>query len=332
MVNRRNQAVSLGTLSLKDAVLKILKIVGSLSLLAVLVWLVDPVALVEALSQITLANFTVLMLLSFIMIAISALKWQLFLQAFGESIPFLKLFRFYLAGYFINVIFPSYIGGDVLRSYQVGKAVGQHRAASATLLERYTGLLAMSLLGMGAALYEDRLLSVPIRLLVIGLGLAVFILSLVAIYAQFDAEKLPSKLIRKIGTHVSRLHEIMSQTSRNYGLWGKALLISFTYHVLTVANTYVAAQAVGWTNPPITELFVVLPIILIISAIPIAPSGLGIQEGAFMHFLQLLGATSPQALGVGIVLRAKTYILAFLGWIVWSADNAGREKLDQRRN
>ena len=79
----------------------------------------------------------------------------------------------------------------------------------------------------------------------------------------------------------------------------------------------VAAQAVGWENPPVWDLFVVLPLILLLAALPVAPSGLGLQEGAFYFFLHAVGANSGQALGVGIVLRAKSYAIAILGGLVW---------------
>jgi uncharacterized protein (TIRG00374 family) len=262
------------------------------------------------------------MLISFIMIGVSAFKWQLFITFLGAHVRFLRLFALYLTGYFINILFPSYIGGDALRSYYVGKAVGQRQALSATLLERYTGLLAMAILGMLAACYEDKLLGIGTRALVVSLGIAVLGLTVTAYYVRLDPERFKNKFVKKIFIKVSQLHELMLQTSNQSGLWLKAMCISFFYHILTVANTYVAGVAVGWSNPPIAELFVVLPIILILGALPITPSGLGIQEGAFFHFLQMLGATSPQALGVAVLLRAKTYVLALVGWVVWSLSGA----------
>ncbi|NBO19859.1 MAG: hypothetical protein EBV03_11695, partial [Proteobacteria bacterium] len=97
----------------------------------------------------------------------------------------------------------------------------------------------------------------------------------------------------------------------------KALLLSVLFHSVTVVNTVAAGYVVGWDNPPIRELFVVLPLILLVGALPITPSGLGIQEGAFFYFLGGLGASPGQALGIALVLRAKSYLLALLGWLCW---------------
>jgi len=97
----------------------------------------------------------------------------------------------------------------------------------------------------------------------------------------------------------------------------KAIGLSLLFHTLTVVNTAAVAAAVGWTEVPWSDLFVVVPLILLVGAIPLSPQGLGIQEGAFLFFLESIGATSAQALGVGIVLRAKSYVLALLGGGVW---------------
>ena len=297
---------------------KIFKIAFSIALLALLIWIADPAKVIQSLSQVSLLDFGILMIISFLLIGLSAIKWQLFIEYLGAKVSLFRLFALYLTGYFINILFPSYIGGDALRSYYVGKTVGQHQALSATFLERYTGFLAMAFLGMLAALYENDLLDFSTRAIVVCFGLTVILVTIVAFYLRLDPERFSNKYLRKIIANISRLHELMLQTSNRPGLWIKAMVISLLYHFLTVANTYVAGLAVGWVDPPIGQLFVVLPIILVLGAIPITPSGLGIQEGAFFHFLQMLGATAPQALGVAVLLRAKTYVLALIGWIVWT--------------
>jgi uncharacterized membrane protein YbhN (UPF0104 family) len=97
----------------------------------------------------------------------------------------------------------------------------------------------------------------------------------------------------------------------------RALGLSVVFHLLTVVNTAAVGMAVGWIDIPLEGLLVVVPLILLVGAIPISPQGLGIQEGAFMFFLHSLGATSAQALAIALVLRAKSYVLALLGGLLW---------------
>ena len=64
-------------------------------------------------------------------------------------------------------------------------------------------------------------------------------------------------------------------------------------------------------------LFIVVPLVLLVSMVPLTPAGIGIQEGAFLFFLQRIGATEAQGLGVGVVLRAKVMVIAMLGGLLW---------------
>ena len=57
--------------------------------------------------------------------------------------------KLYTVGYFFNTFTPSYVGGDLARSFHLGKYLSnQSDALIATFLERFTGLLAMSMLGV----------------------------------------------------------------------------------------------------------------------------------------------------------------------------------------
>jgi uncharacterized membrane protein YbhN (UPF0104 family) len=103
----------------------------------------------------------------------------------------------------------------------------------------------------------------------------------------------------------------------DFRLVAKALVISLMFHLLTVINTAAVASAIGWSTVPWTSLVIVVPLILIVGAVPISPQGLGIQEGAFVFFLSSVGATTDQALAIALVLRVKSYLLAICGGLLW---------------
>jgi uncharacterized membrane protein YbhN (UPF0104 family) len=120
-----------------------------------------------------------------------------------------------------------------------------------------------------------------------------------------------------LGPSIAKVQSAFKLVRGRSGLLFTTLALSFLFHLIAVLNTAVAAWAVGWVNVPLIELCVVVPLILIVGAIPVAPAGLGIQEGAFYFFLTGIGATPAQALMVGLVLRAKTYLLGVIGWFSW---------------
>ncbi len=296
--------------------LKFLKILLAGIVIIFLFYNVDLPQLWQALGNLTWPVALYLILLTVALIAISALKWKFFLESFGTIVSLGHLIKLYILAYFVNLIMPSYLGGDLVRSWYVGKQVGQHAALSSTILERYTGILAMLSLALCFMWFVD-LVTFEMKLTVILLFLALATGTCLALSPSILNWFSRFKIFSPIQKHLQKIQNCFLLVRKNPSLLTKTLALSFLFHSLTVLNTMAAGYAVGWWDPPIGDLFVVLPLILIIGALPIAPSGLGIQEGAFFFFLVGIGATPEQALGIGIVLRIKQYLVAPIGGIFW---------------
>ena len=289
--------------------------------------LVGVTEMLKVFSEVDPFWLVLLLLLAPVMVWASCLKWNLFIKASGNSVPMSHLMKLYTVGYFFNTFTPSYVGGDVARSFHLGKYLSNQRDAFiATFLERFTGLLAMSLLGviflsLGASATSG--LSIAILSVAFGafvLGLICFSLRFANFsfgIARWACNYLPEKLSGKIVKLIEKVDEGMCHARNNRLLLFKALLLSLFFHCLTVLNTYLGARTVGWDNPDIAGLFVVVPLVLLVSMAPITPSGLGIQEGAFLFFLQRIGGTKAHGLGVGVVLRAKIVLLGLIGGLIW---------------
>lgn len=288
----------------------------ALLILALLIYAVDVRELWGALSKLTLGAIVYLTLIAIAMLYLSALKWNLFLEALGSSVSVFRLFNLYLLGYFVNLILPSYIGGDAARSWYLGKSVGQHEAFTATIMERYTGLVGMVLMALVMMWFvPDVTWAIKLAVLAVGIGLAIITALALSPKLLAQLERIPK--CADVVKHLKKVQAGLLFISKDWKLLSKAMVLSLTYHVFTVINTHAAAFAVGWTDPHFMGLFVVVPLILLIGAIPLAPNSLGIQEGAFYFFLMGLGATPAQALGVGLVLRIKSYVMALVGGVVW---------------
>ncbi|MCO6432023.1 MAG: flippase-like domain-containing protein [Deltaproteobacteria bacterium] len=281
-----------------------------------LLYLAGPRELLQTLSQLTAATFAYLMLISFLLIHVSVLKWQLFLQHFSERVSSFRLFNLYLTGYFVNLILPSYLGGDAVRSFYIGKRVGQHEAAAATILERYTGIVAMLLFAF-VFMWQVEAVTWQIKGAVVACLAALFTGTIFVLSRGMLQLAGRITVLKPAVPHLDKVRDALHLARKDRGLLIKAMSLSFLFHTITVLNTAAAAFAVGWFDPPIWDLFVVLPLILLIGALPVSPNGLGMQEGAFYFFLHSIGATPAQALGVAVVLRAKSYVLALIGWLSW---------------
>lgn len=293
-----------------------LRVVLGVSLVAILLFCVDLRGVANALLDITSIDLVIIFALSFALVWVSVLKWRLFLERLGISASVLHLFRLYLVGYFVNLIMPSAIGGDVVRSLYVGRDVDKVRAMSATLLERYTGFLAMVTMALVAVSWAPQVThGVLVATVTIGVAAVGFTAVLVTgtLVRVCSFLRVPEKILGKL----ARLQEGVQWGLSDRPLLIRAGILSLIFHLLTIVNTAAVAHAVGWHAVPWSDLLVVVPLILLVGAIPISPQGLGIQEGAFLFFLHSVGATTGQALAVALVLRAKSYVLALCGGLLW---------------
>jgi len=325
-VSATNQIAAEGAKSFaKKRHLSATSIARSLLALALLCWLIfyqiDFKSLIAAFSELTFDMVAALLVISVLLVYVSALKWSFFLRVFGTRVSVVALFGLYLIGYFVNLIVPSVVGGDALRSYYIGAKSGHHEAVTATLLERYTGCVAMAVLAF-SLMWNVALVTWQIKVVVTFFALFMCAISFVALSPRTLALLERTiftriRFLKRVDHHIRRIQEGFRVAQKDTVLLLKAFALSFFFHSLTILNTVAAGYAVGWHEPPIQELFVIVPVILLVGALPITPGGLGVQEGAFYYFLTGIGATPAQAVGIAVILRANTYVLAISGGLVW---------------
>lgn len=271
--------------------------------------------LLDTLGQISLSMVGYLLLITVVLLFLSVFKWQLILREFGVTASLADLTKHYLVGYFINSFLPSSIGGDVVRSYKLGKEAGHLNVFSATILERYSGLVTMLLMALIAvAIFNFRSTHVTLFVLLATLG---FVLGSIFGLSRSGAHLLkllhfPERLITKA---VSLREALITGAKRPRFLFS-IVVLSVLFHLGAVLNTHAAGVAVGWDAPPILSLLAVVPVVLIVTGIPLTPGNLGLTEGAFYYFLTMIGASPSQAVAIALVLRAKSVLLALIGGLV----------------
>ncbi len=296
-------------------------------LLAAVFYYVDTKQLIDVFKGIDLLQLFLLFVASFVLIWISCIKWRMFIRASGHNPDLFYLIRLYVLGYFVNLISPSTFGGDVVRSYQLAKTSGKtYESFSSTFLERFTGLIAMALLAVTAVLIgtvETKGLEVPVflfALIVMGGSFVCFTKVGITLFEKVSLMLggiLGMKFKARLSTFVSKIKAASDYARGDFSLITKTLLVSFVFHFCTIWNTKLAANAIGWWAAPIDGLLVVVPLVLIVSSIPLTPGGIGIQESAFVFLLQRIGANREEALAVALLLRAKSIVLGLLGGIIW---------------
>jgi uncharacterized protein (TIRG00374 family) len=304
--------------------------------------------------------FALSLLAAAVMIVSSCLKWQLMFHLQGARPGFPYLLKTYLIGYFFNVLLPSNIGGDVVRSYYAGLKVGdQYTAAVSVFLERFTGLILLLLLCCVTPFFQPRLLSY-LRV-VIPVGIAFFLAAMILLVAlnpgflewagafvsRFgdrartrggagssgligrgiaSGASLAGKVVAK-GEKFSRTLRRATGSFRDHGgaLAGTVLLTVFFY-VATWFNVLFAFRTFQ-IDVRMLDIISLLPLAMLISMLPVTLGGLGLVEGAYVFYFALAGVSTESGLIMGLFLRFKLLLIALTGLAMYLARRHTREEI-----
>ena len=110
---------------------------------------------------------------------------------------------------------------------------------------------------------------------------------------------------------LERALDAARQFGREPMLLGKLLGISMVLNVCCVLQIMVLGWGLGLQIPPLA-LFVIVPVIVCVSALPITPSGLGLRENLYVLML-----TVPE-LHVDATRALSLSLLAYAGSLFWS--------------
>ena len=134
--------------------MRVLKILISVSLIAFLVWKADLGTFFTDLGRIDRTMFALAVIILTVQYPVSAWKWRYSLRSHGIDYPFGYLLFVLCVGFFFNNFLPTAIGGDAYRAVRtMSHAPRKAYPISAVILERLLGLAALLLLGYACAIY-----------------------------------------------------------------------------------------------------------------------------------------------------------------------------------
>ncbi len=218
-----------------------------------------------------------------------ALRWKIICQAWNFQEKLFFYLRNYLMGFSLNTIFPGIIAGDALRTYYLSKAgLNWKRASFSVVLDRALGLLGiMLILALSLPSYSE-FLPQKIRLLF-------FLIVYPSLVAFLIFALMVTFFLREPLFNPLRLPFVF-----------KPLSLGLLIQILFVFQFIFLGRSLG-INIPLSQFFVIIPVISFLAALPLSISGLGVREGTLSYFLYLLHY--PVEYGVSIGLLGYSLIL-----------------------
>ena len=101
-----------------------------------------------------------------------------------------------------------------------------------------------------------------------------------------------------------------------------ALLLSFLVQIVRIYFTWLIELGVSMSLE-LPYFFLFVPVISLVSMIPISIAGLGVQEGAFLYFFSLIETNLAMIIGMALVVRMLTVLSVLPGAILYVREGIG---------
>ncbi len=295
----------------------------SLILLTWLFWQVDVGSALNALSDGDWYWFTLAIGCMLAGVWFSCVKWQALLDVRDVRSSLGQLFVIYLVGIFFNNFLPTSVGGDVARGLLAGRTFGSSRVmAGSIFFERLTGLLGLVLFGLAgiAMVPPGRVTIVELGAMLAALGgiMVVLIVLCTGLMSNRSIPILPDSM-------TARLHPLV-QESRLF--WDKAktvvvvILTTVAFLIVSILAYFSAAQVIN-SSATLLSLVVVVPLVTLLTMVPVSINGLGIREGGFVLLLGRFGVAAEEALIISLIIYFISLLLSICGGVCYAALKSG---------
>jgi len=277
--------------------------------------------IVEHIKSIELSRLLMAIGLYIVIVFIACLRWQALLKGQGIYLPFFKTLELNFIGLFFNTFMPSLTGGDVVKAYYVSKHTAQRlEAATTVLIDRVVGLLALLTIGVIASLYA---ISEP-QIRKPAISIIVFFLIIIILCTVFFNKRLMRKFSfdvkkerwQKVVVSLKRVYSAFYIYRFKKALLAKVFLMSILIQLMSVLMNYQIALGLG-LDVSIKYFFLFIPIIAVISAIPITFAGWGLGESMYKYFFGLVIGACGLAVTMSIIVRLIALILNLFGGIFY---------------
>ena len=281
---------------------------------------------------------------------LSFARWCVLVRCQGIELSMLEAFRLGSICFLLSFVSAGSVGGDVFKAIFLAKRRPGKRveAVASVFVDRGSGLYGLLLLVAGAFLLSEPLGVSAVDAqaakdqattmqsiqwatgILIGVGtfvLAVLILggrSVDRLIAWASQLPVIGGLVTKIGPPLRAFHH-------HPFAFGLSVLMSLGVQSLLVVSMYLVARGLYQSPPTFAEHFVIVPIGMLASALPITPAGLGVLEATIEWLYRIVPRVATDAKGtlVALVFEFVKVVMAVIGTVFyWTANAEVRESLE----
>jgi uncharacterized protein (TIRG00374 family) len=227
-------------------------------------------------------------------------------------------------GNVFNLVIPGAVGGDLIKAaYLMRMRVKKTQALATMVIDRILGLMGLFLLASIAGAVAWPIANRDVRVLIVAAwsALGIGLLALAAIFNQSLTRRFPGLLAGhgRLATVLNELTELSKTYRRRLGLVAAMLALSAFCHSLFVVAFYTVSRTMFPTHlPSLGQHFLMVPLILFTTAVPLPFGALGLTEGASQQMFKLVSHPGGALAMMGF--RVLMYAFGLVGACVYLAN------------
>jgi uncharacterized protein (TIRG00374 family) len=246
---------------------------------------------------------------------VATARWKILLAVQDINMTWLRTWQLFMIGMFFNLFMLGSTGGDVVKMFLTMREARNNKAAAllSVFMDRVIGMLALIFLSVGFLYFRYDLLnhaegsSTLLNLLLWLMAAALLIIvGMFAVSALGWVHYLPQWT--PLRGRIVEISAACHMYAKGWRLTIWAFLISFPLFGMFFTTFYCAARA--FTDQlGIVDIFSVMPIVAVITAIPISVSGIGLRESLFVSLLAPFGV----AAAIATLISVTGFLINTLG-------------------
>ncbi len=265
--------------------------------------------ILEAMGRLDVWVFLGVLMIHLFSKVVSSCRWHLAGRRLGLASSWKRYLELFFLGMFFNLFLPTSFGGDVVKSYFLGRENrSQLHAAFSVFIDRACGLAALMCAGACALPFTEHITRWQAGFLVLaaagslaGIGAAPWLLA----------------VLNHVTTRFSRWLEPLAELRRAPGVLAAVFGLSLAVQGMSILVVALLGGALG-LELPFAFYCSSLAVITLLTLLP-SISGLGVREAGFVLFFQQAGVMREEALALSLLYFAVHLGGGLAGLIPFSA-------------
>lgn len=270
--------------------------------------------LADALARTSTASALAVLALFWCQAVMAAWRWRWILRQLGYALTAGASVEAWLVGQCASQVLPAVVGGDAARIIRLRRYhVPTTAAVVSVVIDRFAGFVALVVLSAFTVpmltVYKNKLIPDAIFWVI---GLSCLLVGILLLSLRWSANTPALRRIPRLGQVQAALRALRPTK--------EGLLLFAGVGLGTNMTVIISAFLLGRELNSLMDLyscFAILPLVSLLTFIPISIAGWGVREALMMSAFALVDVPASDALAVSIKLGLANLALGLIGAIVW---------------